>query len=182
MTIRSQNRYVVATHYPSLDTQGCLGLWLRPQFFRTQRLWHKPPRQPPRLRRRQRTRRSQAQNAVRNGVAGEPSAGRSAAPDARSGGKSDAQDATSEGMLATAPRPPQRPPSKKNSPFIRPAQEPGRLTGGPGSPYRSPPAPGGRHTGASRASLPAFASVVRCGNALARQASVHAQGFMNSDL
>jgi hypothetical protein len=41
----------------------------------------------------------------------------------------------------------------------------------------------GRATGQgqSRASLPATASVVRCGNALARQASVDAQGLANSN-
>ena len=79
---------------------------------------------------------NQAQNAVRKGVAGEPSGGRSAAPDARSGGKSDAQDATSDGTLATAPRPLQRPPSKKNSPFIRASTEAGPPHRRPGEPVQ----------------------------------------------
>ena len=44
------------------------------------------------------------------------------------------------------------------------------------------PQRGATDTPGNRASLPAAASVVRCGNALARQASVDPQGFANSDL
>src|SRR3954454_475572 len=131
MNVRSRNRSVVATHSPSLDTQGCLGLWLRPQFLRPQRLLLKPPRQPPRLPRRQRKRLSRAQNAARSGAAGEQSGGRSAAPAARSGGKHGVQDATSDGTPATALRQLRRPPSKRSNPFNWQAQLPGRLRVGP---------------------------------------------------
>ena len=181
MTLRSQNRYVVeCTSLPWIRRD--VWAWLGPQFLRPQRLWHKPPRQPPRLRRPQRTRRSQAQNAVRKGVAGEPSAGRSAARTRGAAARATHRTRRATGRSRRHPGRYNDHRAKKIVRSFGPAQKPGRLTGGPGSPYRSPPAPGCRHTGASRASLPAAASVVPRGNAPARQASVHAQGFMNSDL
>lgn len=119
MNVRSRNRSVVATHSLSLDTRPCLGLWPRPQFWRCQRRKLRPPRRPPRPRRRPQTRRCLGQSAVRSGEAGEQKGARNAGPDAQNGVKTGAQDATSDGTRATAPRPLQPPPSRKSSPFIR---------------------------------------------------------------
>lgn len=74
---------------------------------------------PPRPRRRPQTRRCLGQSAVRSGEAGEQKGARNAGPDAQNGVKTGAQDATSDGTRATAPRPLQPPPSRKSSPFIR---------------------------------------------------------------